>query len=85
MNAGRQSRNSPYPSWVEYPSALGAEYNYHLFGPDTTDQEAMFISHAIVVAGVKVKRPIVTRVRPDFKNAPPKTLGHGAQGRVKIP
>ena len=28
---------------------------------------------------------LVTRVRPDFKNAPPKTLGHGAQGRVKIP
>ena len=63
MDAGRQTRNAAYPSWAEYPSRWGAGYIYSLFGEDTSDQEAMFISHSLVLAGLKVERP--TAVLPN--------------------
>ena len=38
---------------------MGRGFNFHLFGPDTTSKEAMFVTHAIVLAGTRITRPIV--------------------------
>jgi hypothetical protein len=38
---------------------MGGGYNFHLFGPDTTDKEVLFATHAIVLSGTKINRPVV--------------------------
>ena len=56
MEVGNQTRNSRYPEWHSYPSVGGRGKNFNLFGPGTTDQDVLLISHAIVLSGQKVIR-----------------------------
>jgi hypothetical protein len=48
-----------YPSWHAVPSAMGGGLNFHLFGPDTMDKEVLFVTHTIVLSGIKIRRPIL--------------------------